>query len=337
MKNESFVHYHHKVSFVDAYSDVNHKSDNDSFMVPIFDAYICRICAVLLESAYDFRRQCQKAEPLIQDYCLCCQLEDIPNNGDFLNMKTRVFVHNHKSITFAEGFSAVNNYSVENAAKHINSETNICKNCAIQLESAYAFQKMCRAAPEIMKSTQTTHTVKWELTKESSQTIAETFSGQRNLRSTTKKLAVVPESKEAETKHVCNDCDKSFDFLQNLRHHIESVHLKIFHCEKCPKKFALAYILKRHIDIDHLGKRRQCQKCSAEFKTYKARRKHFEIAHLKKKYTCEDCAKVFMDSTTLYKHKYNVHPKFLRTCGICSKKYKGISGLASHMKAQHKN
>jgi hypothetical protein len=113
MKNEKFLHQHQSISFVDAFSDVNNKPNDDRLVTSLLDdVKICGSCALLLESAYVLRKMCKKAEKLTQNYCRCCQLENIGKSVCFLNMNTEVFVHNHKSITFTDGFSAINNYSI---------------------------------------------------------------------------------------------------------------------------------------------------------------------------------------------------------------------------------
>jgi hypothetical protein len=144
MKTEAFIHQNQRVSCADAYSDVNG-------CPPVSDKSICETCKNLLESAYVFRQMCRIADQPNYNVCRCCFQEKSDSNDQFLNIKNAVFEQNNKRITFYEGYFDVS--SLEDLAIFTNFDANICKDCAVQLESAYAFRGMCQKTAEILQQT----------------------------------------------------------------------------------------------------------------------------------------------------------------------------------------
>jgi KRAB domain-containing zinc finger protein len=367
MENEAFIHQDQRVSFVKAFFDVHNKAD-DLSAIPMSDVKICGSCAVLLENAYVLRKVCKNAEQLAQNYCRFCQLENI-KEVPFWNMNTEMFVHNHKSITFVEGFSAVNNYSVEYADNLLNSENIVCKNCAVLLESAYLFQKMCRAATDILHQNYSTPKKPIEeRSKDESKSLAAPFSEQRILGSDTKacsKLATVKK-------------------LQPRKRKIEEIRMQkvviSYRCKKCPKELKSKIGLETHRRIMHqnfhsirglyvrVSKRESmfrsiqeqqnfrycCQNCDKKFQTKNCLSLHIQRVHLKlanqnqKKLqtktkhrknpsVCIVCGKSYGTLQNLIYHNESVHLKLRYRCDKCPKVYQNKKSFRNHYQSEHLN
>jgi hypothetical protein len=76
MKTEVFIHQNQRVSFVDAYSDVNG-------CPPVYAESICETCTNLLENAYVFRQMCQVVNQSNYNACLCCLQEKLNSIVEF--------------------------------------------------------------------------------------------------------------------------------------------------------------------------------------------------------------------------------------------------------------
>jgi hypothetical protein len=366
MENEAFIHHDQRVSFVKAFVDVHNKTDLSA--IPMTDVKICGSCAVLLENAYVLRKVCKNAEQLAQSYCRFCQLENI-KEVPFWNMNTEMFVHNHKSITFAEGFSTVNNYSAEDSDKLLNSESILCENCAVLLESAYLFQKMCRAATDILHPNDSTpKKPNEERSQDESNSLAAPFSEQRLLRSHTKACSKVANVKKVQPRK--RKIEKSRKQKLNLS----------YRCKKCPKELKSKIGLETHRRIMHQNfysirdlyvrviKREPilcslqeqqnfrycCQNCDKKFQTKNCLSLHIQRVHLKlanqnqKKLqtkpkhkrnlsVCKLCGKSYGRLNSLIYHNESVHLKLRYRCDKCSKVYHNKNSFRNHYQSEHLN
>jgi hypothetical protein len=354
MENKTFIHQSQRVSFLKAFLDVHNKADLS--VIPMTDVKICGSCAVLLENAYVLIKVCKNADKLAQNYCRCCQLENVDNNDRFLNMKTEVFVHNHKSITFAESFSTVNNYSVEDSEKFLISESILCENCAVLLESAYLFQKMCRAATDILHPNYSTpKKPNEERSQDENNSLAAPFSEQRILRSHTKVC-----SKVANVKKVPSRKRK----IEESR--MQKVIIS-YRCKKCPKELKSKIGLETHRRIMHpnfhsirglyvrVSKRESmlpitqeqqnflycCQNCDKKFQTKNCLSLHTQRVHLKlanqNQSVCKLCGKSYRSLKALIYHNENVHLKLRYRCDKCPKVYHIKKSFRYHYQSEHLN
>jgi hypothetical protein len=308
MKAEAFIHQHQRVSFVDAYSYING-------WPPVSDENICKTCTNLLESAYVFRQMCRAANHPIYNVCHCCLQEKSDSNDQFLNMICAKFVYNNKKVTFLEGYLDVNNYSLENSTNFTNSDVSVCEDCAMQLESAYMFRKMCQKLTEITL------------------------------------LDHVPNLNENK-KYFCEDCDAVFSSLSALSKHKEKDHFKLtFQCQKCPKIYLFKRSLVRHIRSEHLNipvvvrKHAQlnkslnivfhCEKCSNVYYCKNTFINHYRSKHLNILRACPECDKIFTTAGGLSHHKSSIHAKILHQCEQCSKTFYRKTNLQDHIRNVH--
>lgn len=87
-------------------------------------------------------------------------------------------------------------------------------------------------------------------------------------------------------------CQEAFYKHQQLRHHIQSIHLKVLTCKECGKTFPRPYRLANHMTKHHgESPAYQCTfpGCFNNFKTWSALQLHVKTDH--PKVTCEVCGK----------------------------------------------
>jgi hypothetical protein len=353
MKNEAFFHQHQRICFIDAFSHVINRPDDDPSVIPMSGVKICKSCAVLLESAYVLRKMSENGEQLFQHYCHCCQLENNEKNGRFLNMNTEVFVHNNKSITFTDGFSAVNNYSIEDSDKILNSKTNLCENCAVQLESAFVFQKMCRAAADILHPKYSPTQPDCKLNQDERQdegnspaeisnhprTIVASFSEQRTLRSRSKAVSkvIIVEKPQPRKRKI----DKKSQHMKRQPNSETQKVILSYGCKKCPKKFKNKIGLETHRRIMHRG-------------VHSIRDLYWRVSkrpvQQTQSYSCADCGNTFKKEKYLSQHTRKVHLKRAKPnqkkrytknlnnryeCKLCEKTFKASYSLKLHNDYTH--
>ncbi|XP_065085403.1 transcription factor grauzone-like [Ochlerotatus camptorhynchus] len=125
----------------------------------------------------------------------------------------------------------------------------------------------------------------------------------------------------------CDVCHKSFVNNHGIQRHKQEMHvpdeLKIFHCDRCPKRFAkesqLAFHLKGHDNLDN--ETAKCLSCERVFQTESQLKVHVKIRHTRPTdYICDVCAKGFYSKTEFLRHKklHELRPEDLRVqCDIC--------------------
>jgi hypothetical protein len=339
MKNEAFIHQNQRVSCADAYSDFNR-------CPPVSAKSICETCTNLLESAYVFRQMCQVANQPIHNVCCCCLQEKSDNNDQYLNMENTVFEHNNRSVTFFEGYFYVN--SLEDSAYFTNFDVSICKDCAMQLKSAYAFRRMCQKTAEILQQCIQLNSTNW-------------ISHNRN----TKK------SRKADKQRAAIKIKTDQRNLKSRRSHDIQQNIFSFICKKCPKTFKSNIRLSSHREIKHRDVRRtrdlyarvwkrkstlrmSCEKCQIIFKTQESHSSHrtvrvpqqqdsdkvfysspgFNIFMInfpqKFKYRYKKCPKAFQTQYSLASHVHSEHLNISYDCKDCDKVFKTSAGLRQH-------
>ena len=121
-------------------------------------------------------------------------------------------------------------------------------------------------------------------------------------------------SHKRERPHLCDRCDKRFEFPNQLKYHYNKVHEKLFEykieCNLCQKKFQFQSQLDRHKEMN-VGKNScvslnkepiECKLCSREFNFPSPYINHYQETHGsippeysdKELYFCEQCPKIFL-------------------------------------------
>jgi hypothetical protein len=330
MKTDAFIHQYQRVYFVDAYSYVNGSP-------PVSDENICKTCTNLLESAYVFRQICRAANHPIYNVCHCCLQEKSDSNEQFLNMISATFVYNNKKFTFLEGYLDVNNYSMEDSPSRTFSETNICEDCAMQLKSAYIFQRMCQKTAELIQ----------QQNKESGQECSRLNSAHWRSHNPNKKKSRKADEQRAAIKFKIDQHN-----LKSRRpHDIQQISFS-FNCRKCPKKFKSKIRLSNHRKIKHKDVRRTRdlyarllkRKLTLRLSFEKCRQSHSYQNRFVHQMDCtvrvlqqQDSEKVFNSSSGLNILKKSFHPKLQYHCKKCPKTFQTHYLRATHVHKDHLN
>ena len=165
--------------------------------------------------------------------------------------------------------------------------------------------------------------------------------------------------------HECQLCDKEFSRTNNLKRHIEQVHMSVkrfkcdqcqfetsakatikqhksskhegitYKCDQCDKKFYDKKLLKHHILIEHDKFRFECSVCHFMCKTTETLKNHIQVEHENNpKLECDSCNKTFSTLKYLKMHKYHVHTRKI-PCKECKQIFRTQSSLNRHHKAFH--
>lgn len=107
-------------------------------------------------------------------------------------------------------------------------------------------------------------------------------------------------------KYTCATCGQQFKCSSSLAVHQYTHQENNFECEYCKKKFSRPQNLKIHIDAVHLQKRHTCPTCNEEFSSLNCVKKHIKIQHDGIRYFCQ-CGKYFDRRTRYTKHGEDCH------------------------------
>ena len=108
-------------------------------------------------------------------------------------------------------------------------------------------------------------------------------------------------------KYKCNECNKSFQKNDSLKHHMEGVHqkLKFFQCKDCENSFSKGEKFMKHMSKVHPFLLFKCNYCTRLFAQNKGLKRHIKRLHQSQK--CHLCNKAFPLTISLEKHMKNMH------------------------------
>jgi hypothetical protein len=239
-------------------------------------------------------------------------------------MKDKAFEYQGQRISFSDGYSDVNNNSIEEFPTLPVSEVKICNLCVVQLESAYVFKRLCREANIILRR-------KYSLQDEAS------ASDQ-----------IKAEQVEEETTEGGADTLSCFEISTDSRHNTPTNnHIKAEQMEKKTtegKADTLSCFTEISTDnrtnsptnvLEIKQKKHECKLCLKVYKNNQGLYCHNQRKHLNRKFPCDLCDKILNSDSSLFYHKKSVHLKIRHKCGNCSKIFTSIKNLALHIKSQH--
>ncbi|XP_058833723.1 transcription factor grauzone-like [Topomyia yanbarensis] len=138
----------------------------------------------------------------------------------------------------------------------------------------------------------------------------------------------------------CDICFKSFINSLGIRRHKQEMHLpdelRIYGCERCPKRFAkqsqLAAHLKGHENLDNATAK--CEVCGKTFPSEALLKTHVKIRHTRPTdFICDVCAKGFYSKAEFLRHKkqHDLSPAELRVqCDVCQQWLKNRVSWRKH-------
>uniref|UniRef100_A0A182M5Y9 C2H2-type domain-containing protein n=1 Tax=Anopheles culicifacies TaxID=139723 RepID=A0A182M5Y9_9DIPT len=138
-------------------------------------------------------------------------------------------------------------------------------------------------------------------------------------------------------------CEVCKEIYQNLDSHMIKAHTpttaipadKKYKCDQCGRMFNFLANLKMHIDCIHGSKDVRCNVCDKYF-NLKAFRAHKRTAHTDQLLMCEHCPKMFKTRGALEVHK-GIHDDSLvqfTACKLCNKQIR-LTNVKKHMTSQH--
>jgi len=112
----------------------------------------------------------------------------------------------------------------------------------------------------------------------------------------------------------CDQCERVFQRIANLRKHKLSFHengtawnLKIYSCQHCEKEFKCSNNLKKHILAVHENFKYECEQCEYRASDPSNLIKHRKTQHEHVRYPCDQCDFISTQSTNLNAHKKAIH------------------------------
>ncbi len=143
--------------------------------------------------------------------------------------------------------------------------------------------------------------------------------------------------REAKFKCRFEKCGKAFKERRLLERHINYVHLdKVFKCEECDKTFHHMNNLKAHQRYAHQEKETiECDICLKKYADASTLAKHKKSVHERKfRVKCDQCEKVLSSKSVLKAHVTKCHSdqNFVRcfSCPQCEKTFKSAGNLKQH-------
>ena len=142
------------------------------------------------------------------------------------------------------------------------------------------------------------------------------------------------ESQQFGDQKKCEQCEKMFSNISNLRKHIKTKHGLVNKCGNCRKMFSSAKTLLEHIESCDLRSLicPFCDKTSDNYKHLVSFHRHYRF-HDENKGQCEEWGKIFGGKKSLQGHVLLVHLKETKSvCVTCNKPFSKMSNLSKHLK-----
>lgn len=135
----------------------------------------------------------------------------------------------------------------------------------------------------------------------------------------------------AESKYVCNICQKVYATMSGLKSHLIMSHNgeRPFECDVCKRRFPVKRKLILH-QYTHTGEKpHKCSICQKGFCEISRLKTHLRVHTGEKPFICDICLKGFYVHGHLKAHKLT-HEEKKFACNICDRKYSNSSSLKEH-------
>ncbi|XP_053959196.1 transcription factor hamlet [Anastrepha ludens] len=132
----------------------------------------------------------------------------------------------------------------------------------------------------------------------------------------------------------CELCSKPFCHRPLLLKHRALVHndIRKYPCENCTKVFCDPSNLQRHIRANHIGARSHaCPECGKTFATSSGLKQHTHIHSSVKPFQCEVCFKAYTQFSNLCRHKrMHADCRMQIKCNKCGQSFSTVTSLSKH-------
>ncbi|XP_039464174.1 zinc finger protein 678-like isoform X3 [Oreochromis aureus] len=138
--------------------------------------------------------------------------------------------------------------------------------------------------------------------------------------------------KEMLKKHRCQQCQKAFHNLKQLRRHQRShTEERLYSCDQCEKTYKTVQTLNVHKKTHSGEKPHMCEECGSEFISLGSLSTHIQRYHTgERPHHCQQCDKGFVNRSELKNHQVVHTGEKPYSCGECGKSFSWLSNLVRH-------
>ena len=139
------------------------------------------------------------------------------------------------------------------------------------------------------------------------------------------------------TVHKCDSCEYIAPNSYILNLHRDGKHGEKKECQQCDKSFQYTNDLKEHIKVIHNGIKKKCPHCDFQCDFKSAFRRHMKANHAISNLKCEICNELFIQKGRLNIHKSVVHEGKILECEQCDYTYTSFDAINGHRRRKHSN
>ena len=165
---------------------------------------------------------------------------------------------------------------------------------------------------------------------EESDDVSTSRNKRKNTSSIEKNQSVNKKPKQIKEEHTDVNLDKEDEKSRNKKKQPKGK--GVFECGICGKKFAYKENLKVHIDAVHMVRKYSCQYCDKTYSRLQTLKGHIKVYHEGLHFKCSkpNCNESFQRKNQLKAHMMSHQGKYLFICSTCSKGYNHKSDYEAH-------
>lgn len=296
--------------------------------------YFCKNCVKILNTAYDFKIQCELAHNRFLTLLKTEPIDFDTKKGDISDAEiiTKHFDLNGFEIKLEDEASPIAEHIDGSSTLLLQIELNVDELPAKPFE-CYICQTTFVSKSNLGRHMKTQHTynkTKTQPKRRACSLCDKTFFDQSSLGRHMKRIHFGQKIKQYVKKTACEICGQLFASGGSKTRHVNTVHKaeRLFACELCDKCFGQATGLQHHVACVHSDVRNyKCDKCSKAFKTKRGLFTH-RVVHLSKEERIQYRRTNNYWYNSEYRKRYYSKQKICEICG----RMITASGMEGHMR-----